>query len=285
MDKSLVIGIQGGEASFHDTAAHLYFGENIKVVPCDTFRKLCQVVHSGEVDFAMMAIENSIAGSIIPNYSLIKEFNHHIIGEIKLRIMMNLMALPGQKVEEINKVMSHYMALLQCSDFLSQYPQMEEEKTHDTADSAKIIRQNNLEGVAAIAGKRAAKVYGLEILASEIETIKQNFTRFLVLKKGDKAHTVDYKNKAMLSFELPHKVGSLANILKKVVDYKINLTKIQSIPLIGKPDEYTFYIDCEFASEGNYRQCLDEIGKDILNLTILGEFQKGEFVYDRSGSK
>jgi len=281
----LVIGIQGGEASFHDTAAHHYFGENIKVITCDTFRKLCEVVEDGEADYAMMAIENSIAGSIMPNYSLLKEFNHKVIGEVKLRIIMNLMALPGQKIEDIQKVMSHYMALLQCGDFLGQYPNMEEEKTHDTADSAKMIRQNELKGVAAIAGKRAAKVYDLEILASEIETIKQNFTRFLVLQKADKVKAKSATNKAMLSFELPHKVGSLAKTLKKVVDYEINLTKIQSVPLIGKPYEYTFYVDCEYVSETNYRQCLEEISEEVLNLTIIGEFKKGEFVYDRNRSK
>jgi len=281
----LVIGIQGGVASFHDTAAHHYFGENIKVIACDTFRKLCEVLEEGEADYAMMAIENSIAGSIMPNYSLLKEFNHKVIGELKLRIIMNLMALPGQKIEDINKVMSHYMALLQCGDFLGKYPNMEEEKTHDTADSAKIIRQNDLKGVAAIAGERAAKVYDLEILAAEIETIKQNFTRFLVLQKADKINENKASNKAMLSFELPHKVGSLARTLKKVVDHKINLTKIQSVPLIGKPYEYTFYVDCEYVSETSYRQCLQEIEEEVLNLTIIGEYQKGAFVYDRSRSK
>ena len=284
MSKPLVIGIQGGKASFHDTAANHYFGEDIEIVECETFRKLCEVIKLGEVDFALMAIENSIAGSIMPNYSLLKEFNHKVIGEVKLRIMMNLMALPGQKIEDIKKVMSHYMALLQCSDFLNQYPNMEEEKTHDTADSAKIIREKGLEGVAAIAGYRAAKVYDLELLASEIETIKQNFTRFLVLQNNNRTNPVKSSNKAMLSFELPHKVGSLAETLKLIVDHKINLTKIQSVPLIGKPDEYTFYVDCEFAKEENYHECLSQMQDYVLNLHVLGEFQKGEFVYDRISS-
>ena len=284
MGKPLVIGIQGGKASFHDSAAHHYFGDNISILECETFRNLCEVLDSGKADFAMMAIENSIAGSIMPNYSLLKEFKHQVIGEIKLRIIMNLMALPGQKIENIEKVMSHYMALLQCGDFLSQYPNMEEEKTHDTADSAKMVREKGLLGVAAIAGYRAAKEYQLELLATEIETIKQNYTRFLVLQKQTKSIGVGEVNKAMMSFELPHKVGSLAATLKHVVDHKINLTKIQSVPLIGKPDEYTFYVDCEFLDEKDYRKCLAQIQDYVLNLTVLGEFQKGKFVYDRISS-
>ena len=193
------------------------------------------------------------------NYSLLKEFNLQVIGEIKLRIMMHLMALPGQKIENITKVISHYMALLQCSEFLKQYPNMIEEKTHDTADSAKLIKESSLKGVAAIASHRAAKVYGLEVLASEIETIKQNFTRFLVLQKRKDTSIIDNINKAMLSFELPNTIGSLARTLKLIVDYQINLTKIQSVPLIGKPDQYTFYVDCEFEDFKAYKDCIEKV--------------------------
>lgn len=280
MKEKLKIGIQGGTASFHDTVSRLYFKENIEVVECETFRKLCEVVENGEVDYAMMAIENSIAGSIMQNYSLLKEFNLQVIGEIKLRIMMHLMALPGQKIENITKVISHYMALLQCSEFLKQYPNMIEEKTHDTADSAKLIKESSLKGVAAIASHRAAKVYGLEVLASEIETIKQNFTRFLVLQKRKDTSIIDNINKAMLSFELPNTIGSLARTLKLIVDYQINLTKIQSVPLIGKPDQYTFYVDCEFEDFKAYKDCIEKVKDIVLNLNTIGEYPKGKTVYD-----
>jgi len=280
LKEKLKIGIQGGTASFHDTVSRLYFKENIEVVECETFRKLCEVVENGEVDYAMMAIENSIAGSIMQNYSLLKEFNLQVIGEIKLRIMMHLMALPGQKIENITKVISHYMALLQCSEFLKQYPNMIEEKTHDTADSAKLIKESSLKGVAAIASHRAAKVYGLEVLASEIETIKQNFTRFLVLQKRKDTSIIDNINKAMLSFELPNTIGSLARTLKLIVDYQINLTKIQSVPLIGKPDQYTFYVDCEFEDFKAYKDCIEKVKDIVLNLNTIGEYPKGKTVYD-----
>ena len=281
----LKIGIQGGKASFHDTAAHQYYEEPIETVPYETFRKLCEAVHTEKVDYALIAIENSIAGSILANYSLLKEFQLTILGEIKLRIIMHFMALPGQTIHDIKKVMSHYMALLQCQDFLHKHPWLEEEKYYDTADSAKYVKEKNTKGVAAIAGYRAAKEYQLEILASEIETIKENFTRFLVVQKGTKPSTMQVPDKAMLSFELPHQVGSLAETLQTMEQHHINLTKIQSVPLIGKPDEYTFYLDCEFENYPSYQSCMEAIRKKVINPHTLGEFQKGKFVYDdRTGS-
>ncbi|MFK7900439.1 MAG: prephenate dehydratase [Cyclobacteriaceae bacterium] len=278
MDKKK-IGIQGGIASFHDTVAHIYFGEEIEVVECATFERLCEVVKQGEVDYAVMAIENSIAGSIIPNYSLIESYELGIIGEVKLRIMMHFMALPGQEIQDITKVMSHYMALLQCNEFLNQYPAIESKKTHDTADSAKMIREGELKGVAAIAGYRAAKTYDLTVLASEIETIKENFTRFFILSKEEKVASSEI-NKTTLSFQLPNQVGSLATVLKSIVDHEINLTKIQSVPIIGKPDEYTFYVDCEYSSYKRYRECMAVLRQHVNNPRILGEYKKGEFVFD-----
>jgi prephenate dehydratase len=277
------IAIQGGSASFHDIAARNYFGQNIESVPCQTFKELCNKLKNKEVDFAIMAIENSIAGSILGNYSLMKEYDFLIIGEISLRIEMNLMALPGTKIGEIEKVRSHYMALLQCEYFLSKHPKMKMEEFHDTADSAKEIRIKNLKNVAAIASRYAAKLYNLDLIAEGIETEKQNFTRFMVLS-GDRRQKVEKPAKATLSFRLPNKVGALAGMLKVIVDNRINLTKIQSLPILGKPNEYTFYIDCEWENYDDFRRSI-EVKSIVEDLKILGEYKKGETIHDHSNSR
>jgi prephenate dehydratase len=275
----LKIAIQGGKASFHDIAAHELFAKDIQAVECDTFRKVCVQVAQGTVDYGLMAIENSIAGSILENYSLLKEYGHFVCGEYKLRIKQNLMALPGQKMEDIQVARSHYMALLQCNDFFEQYPHIKLEKYHDTADSAREIRENNQIGIAAIAGERAAKLYDLEILAESIETEKQNYTRFLLIsKKKTFLYPKNELNKATLSFELPDRVGALADALRVIVDNKINLTKIQSIPLLGKPDNYTFYIDCQWDEQSNILKCYREMKKIISQMTILGEYKNHSLV-------
>jgi prephenate dehydratase len=272
------IAIQGGPASFHDIAARNYFDDDIESIPCQTFKELCNKLRNKEVDFAVMAIENSIAGSILGNYSLVKEYDFLIIGEISLRIEMNLMALPGTKIEDIQKVRSHYMALLQCEEFLSRHPYMKMEEFHDTADSAKEIRINNLKNIAAIAGRYAAKLYNLDLIAEGIETEKKNFTRFMVLS-ADRRQKVEEPTKATLSFRLPNKVGALAGVLKVIVDNKINLTKIQSLPILGKPNEYTFYVDCEWEHYDDFRRCI-EIKSIVEDLKILGEYKKGETIHD-----
>jgi prephenate dehydratase len=272
------IAIQGGPASFHDIAARNYFGPDIEIVPCKTFKELCNKLKNKEVDFAVMAIENAIAGSILGNYSLMQEYDFLIIGEISLRIEMNLMALPGTKIEEIEKVRSHYMALLQCEDFLSKHPHMKMEEFHDTADSAREIREKNLKNTAAIAGRYAAKLYGLDLIAEGIETEKKNFTRFMVLS-ADRKQKVKEPSKATLSFRLPNKVGALAGMLKVIVDNKINLTKIQSLPILGKPNEYTFYVDCEWEHYDNFRKGI-EVKSFAEDLKILGEYKKGETIHD-----
>lgn len=276
------IGIQGGKASFHEIAARNYFGNNIETVECRTFKELCQELKSGHTDFAVMAIENSIAGSILGNYSLIQQFDFKIIGEIQLRIEMNLMALPGTKLEDVSKVRSHYMALWQCDEFLSKHPRIKIEEYHDTADSARDLKLKNEEGVAAIASRYAAEVYGLDLLAEGIETEKKNFTRFMVLTR-DKKYKVEQAEKATLSFQLPNKVGALANLLKIIVDNNINLTKIQSIPILGRPNEYTFYVDCEWSRYEDFKKSI-EINSLVRELKILGEYKTGKVIHDYTKS-
>ncbi|MDB5272195.1 MAG: pheA [Chitinophagaceae bacterium] len=242
------VAIQGGRASFHDIASRIYFGEEITTVECDTFRKLCETLKNDKsVDFALMAIENSIAGSILPNYSLLKEYDFSIIGEVQLRIKMNLIGHQGAKLTDLTKVMSHYMALLQCEDFLYNHPVIEKEEYYDTADAVKFVKESGHRDWSAIASRYAANYYGMQLLAEGIETVPQNFTRFFVLSR-DKKSKSEGASKATLSFQLPNKVGALAEVLRIIVDNKINLTKIQSLPIIGKPNEYTFYVDCEWSN-------------------------------------
>ncbi len=273
----LKIAIQGGRASFHDIAANAFFQKELQIIECDTFRKVCNELESGNADFSLLAIENSIAGSILENYSLIQEYGHFVCGEYKLRIKQNLMALPGQNILDIKVAKSHYMALLQCNEFFEKYPHIRLEKYHDTADSAKYIRENNVLGEAAIAGERAAHLYGLEILAESIETEKLNYTRFLVLSKNKQFLCKKSEvNKATLSFELLDRVGALADALKIIVDNGINLTKIQSIPILGKPDNYTFYIDCQWSTQASILNCYREMKKMSSKMTILGEYKNHE---------
>lgn len=276
------IAIQGGKASFHEIAARRFFKEEIEIIECKTFKEVCKQLKSGNADFAAMAIENSIAGIILGNYSLIKEFDFKIMGEIELRIEQNLMALPGVKMEDIKKARSHYMALGQCEEFLSKYPDIKLEEYHDTADSAKDLKLNNERDIAAIASRYAAEYYGLNILAESIETDKKNFTKFLILTTNKKVK-IEGAEKAILSFQLPNTVGALANMLKMVVDNNINLTKIQSIPIVGKPNEYTFYIECEWKNYEDFKKSI-EINSIVKDLKILGEFKKGQTINDYTQS-
>jgi prephenate dehydratase len=274
------IAIQGGDASFHDIAARNFFGKDIETIHCESFKKLCDVLTAGTADFAVMAIENSIAGSILSNYTLIEQYDFYIIGDIQLRIEQNLMALPGVKIEDVKKVRSHYMALLQCTEFLSAYQHIQLEEYFDTADSARDLKKNNEREVAAIAGRYAAELYGLELLATGIETEKMNYTRFMVLSRNRK-EKIEGANKATLSFQLSDKVGALAEVLRVVVDNNINLTRIQSVPILGKPNQYTFYVDCEWENYEDFKKAI-EINSIVWKMKILGEYKKGEMIHDYS---
>jgi prephenate dehydratase len=272
---TLKIAIQGIAGSFHEVAARYFFGPEIETKECDTFRILCQSLKDDEVDYCAMAIENTIAGSILPNYALLREFQFKIIGEVFIHIQMNLMALPGVKIEDLKFIHSHPIALNQCAEYLNTLKHAKLVEKNDTAESAKVIQEENLRDTAAVASIAAAEMYGLEILEKRIETNKQNFTRFLILSKTmvDKPEN----NKASISFELCHQIGALADILLIFRDNNINLTKIQSIPIIGKPYEYQFYVDLEWDGRENYENAVFQMLKKVTNFTVLGEYPKGVF--------
>jgi prephenate dehydratase len=275
--KKLRIAIQGIATSFHEVAAMTYFKEPIETVECLTFHALCESLKNGTSDFAVMAIENSIAGSIIPNYFLLQEYHFNIIGEVYLPIHMHLLALPGVKMADIKNIESHPMAIRQCSDFLHRLNGVDIRESDDTALSAKHVKEGNLTETAAIANEYAAKKFGLEILEKRIETHKKNFTRFLILTKR-----VDGKiegNKASLSFEVANEVGSLADALLTFKDCQLNLSKIQSIPIIGKPSEYSIHVDVEWKKRKNYDDAIRLVLRQVKNLNILGEYKKGKIEY------
>jgi prephenate dehydratase len=271
--------IQGIAGSFHDQAASEYFSDKkVELVPCMSFEDLFDQVRSGAADVAVMAIENTVAGSLLPNYALLNSSGFTIFGEIYLRISQNLMALPGQKIEDIREAYSHYMAIAQTRPFFKAYPNIHLVESEDTAASARLVHEEQKAGMAAIAGERAAVMYGLEILAQGIETNKRNYTRFLFLYKpnGTEHFKTLHPDKASLSFSLPHKTGSLSHVLSIFSFYGINLTKIQSIPIIGQEWEYHFLIDLTFGDPVRYRQALDAIRPLTHELIILGEYLQGK---------
>jgi len=275
MEKEKIIAIQGIRGSFHEAAAIKYFGENIKPYECDTFGTLCHSLTDGSADYAMMAIENSLTGSILPNYALIRENHLHVIGEVYLHIQMFLMALPGTKTNELKYVHSHPIAIRQCSEYLQNLNNVKVIEKNDTADSAKEIMDLQLKNTAAIANETAAEIYGLEVIEKRIETHKQNFTRFLVLAtSGDEKES---NNKASICFELGQNVGELSKILGIFTKYHLNLTKIQSLPIIGKPYEYSFHIDLEWKNSDSYEKAIHRVLKNTSNLSILGEYKKVEW--------
>lgn len=273
------VAIQGIATSFHEVAAITFFGEGtrIETVECLSFHELCESLDKGESNYAVMAIENSIAGSILPNYFLLQSYHFSIIGELYLPIHMHLLALPGVKREDIRTIESHPMAIRQCSEFIHSLKGVEVRESDDTALSAKRVKELKLKDTAAIANEFAAKKYGLEILEKRIETHKKNFTRFLVLAKRSNDQTDS--NKASLSFEVAHEVGSLAETLMIFKNNNINLTKIQSIPIIGKPNEYSIHVDVEWKKRKSYDDAISQILRKVKNLNILGEYKKAKIEY------
>jgi prephenate dehydratase len=275
--RKLKVAIQGIATSFHEVAAQTYFGDSIESVECLSFHALCESLKKEESDFAVMAIENSIAGSILPNYFLLQEFHFSIIGEVYLPIHMHLLALPGVKMSDIKSIESHPMAIRQCNDFLFRLRNVEIRESDDTAVSARKVKENKLTNTAAIANEHAAKKFGLQILEKRIETNKKNFTRFLILAKG--RQTTHDSNKASLCFEVANEVGSLAETLMTLKNNLINLTKIQSIPIVGKPSEYSIHIDVEWKKRKNYDTALQEILRQVRNLNVLGEYKSAKIEY------
>lgn len=270
--------IQGVEGCYHDAAARAYFaGEDIDVVPCDTFGDMFDMLRADASLLGIMAIENTIAGSLLQNHELLRLSGHKIVGEHKMRISHVLAALPGQSMDGLTEVNSHPMALMQCGQFLSAHRNLKVVEKEDTAGSAKMIAENRLYGHAAICGKYAAGLYGLDVLAEGIETNKRNFTRFLILADplSERELLAGKKvDKASLVFTLPHTQGSLAKILTIFSFYDINLSKIQSIPIIGREWEYRFFINLTFDDYVRYRQSIEAVKPLISDFKILGEYSK-----------
>lgn len=269
------VSIQGYEGSFHDIVAREYFaGEDIEVVPCATFARVAQSVERGEVDYGVMAIENSIAGSIIFNYNILQNANLQVAGEAYLSIRQNLMALPGTREEDIREVHTHYMAIAQCTDFLSTHPQWKLVETEDTALSARRIAEQRAVGCAAIASRLAAERFGLEIIRPDIHTIKTNYTRFMILKRYDHMPVPD-ADKASLYFEAKHCRGSLLNVMQQFEESSINLTKLQSYPIPSEPWHYLFHVDMEFDSMYDYVKVLDRLQNTAEQVHVYGVYRKG----------
>ncbi len=282
-NSKLKVGIQGGAGSFHEISSIFHFGAECENIAFDSFSKLVDAIENNELHAGLMAIENTVAGSLLPNYALLKDKNIQIIGEILLRIEQNLLILPNQNINQIKEVHSHPIALQQCAKFFKQYPHIKLIESDDTANSAKKIAEQNLKNMGAIASIRAADLFGLEVLNKSIETNKRNFTRFLILTNNSQLiaeHTLQSDlNKASISFSLPHEQGSLSSILSMFAYYKVNLTKIQSIPLIGKEWEYHFIVDFTFKDKKVFGQSLEAIKPLISELQIYGIYEKAKEYY------
>lgn len=285
--KKVRVAIQGVAGSFHEIAAREYFSDReITIVPCNTFEELFNRLISEKADFGTVAFENSVAGSILHNYELLRKSGLVVKGEIYLRIVQNLIAISGQKLSDITEIHSHPMAIQQCSMFLDRMIKkgVKVVETLDTALSAREIKEKNLYGTGAIASSSAAGLYGLSIIRKEIESDKQNYTRFLIIDGKDSSTHAgsngEDPDKALVCFSLPHMVGSLSQVLSVLAYYQISLTLIQSLPIVGKPWEYQFHTDLVFSDYNRYRQALNAIRPLTENLEILGEYRQGSMPSD-----
>lgn len=270
------VAIQGYSGCFHEQAARQFYGRfdgtTPDIIECATFDDLYRSIDAGKADAAIMAIENTVSGGLLPNFELLRKYNIKIKGEVFLRIQQNLMALPGQKIEDIKEVRTHYMAINQTRPFFQSCPWIRLVESEDTAKSAADVAQQKLKGVGAVASLLAADLYGLEVLKESIETYKQNFTRFLILDDGVSVPK-EKVDKVSLCFTLPHKAGSLAQILTILSFYDMNLTRIQSLPIPGKSWQYFFYADIKFDSYLRYSQAISAVRPLMEDLNILGEYE------------
>ena len=270
------VSIQGFEGSFHQEAARLFFGKNVEVICCATFKEVIKIAENkNESSGGVMAIENSIAGSILPNYNLLQKSSLTVIGEVYLQIKQNLMVNPGVQLEDIREVHSHPMAIQQCFGFLDKY-NWKLVETEDTALSAKHIHQHRSKHIAAIASKLAAEIYQLNMIAPNIHTLKNNYTRFLILQRQDKPMEIPGANKASINFYTDHSKGSLAKVLTTIAGAGINLSKLQSFPIPGSDWRYSFHADVEFENVAVFYTMIDEIKKITQALKIYGVFKKGK---------
>ena len=270
-----IIAIQGAEGSNHHKVARDFYGTSIALKECMSFDALVDSLLDASAKAGVMALENTIAGSIIPNYALIDSNNLHIIGEEYLNIHHHLMCLKGQKIENIKEVWSHPMALLQCKEFFKKYPHIKLVEDVDTADVAKRISNENLAGIGAIAPKIAAEIFGLEIIEDEIQTIKENATRFVIVQTDAPNNKNEEINKASLKFQLNHKRGSLAAILNVLSDCKMSLTKIQSLPVIDTPWKYSFFVDVTFENYKEYEKAKVILEIMAEEFKVLGTYKNG----------
>jgi prephenate dehydratase len=269
------VSIQGYEGSFHQVAAQQFFGKNVKVIPCDTFREVVKIAsNKKESDGGVMAIENSIAGSILPNYNLLQKSSLQIVGEVFLHIKQNLLVNPGVKLQDIKEVHSHPMALQQCLEFLDKHDWKLVE-TEDTALSAKLLHQHRNKHVAAIASKLAAELFELEMIVPNIHTLKNNYTRFLILFRESDGIVIKDANKASVNFHTDHSRGSLAKVLTRIADGGINLSKLQSFPIPGSDWKYSFHADMEFDSLDQFNEMIKAIRPLTEEIKIYGVYKKG----------
>jgi len=279
MKKQKVI-VQGYSGCFHEEAAHKYFGElPLEIVPTRTFSDLAHtLVHNPDDHIAILAIENSIAGSLLQNYRIIRENHLRVIGEVYLRIEHHMMALSGQSIDDIYEVHSHPMALYQCLDYLRNYPHIRLVEKEDTALSAKQISDNNLNGIAAIASSVAAELYDLEILAKGIETSKINYTRFFIVQDSTQPLVLSDFDKASVYLRVPHQKGSLVKVLQVISDRNINVSKLQSYPVLGEVNTYYFHLDLEFGDLDDYEDCIDDLQDVTSMIEVIGLYEKDEVV-------
>ena len=275
---STKVSIQGYEGSFHQVAAQQYFGKDVEVIPCATFREVVKIAgNKKESDGGVMAIENSIAGSILPNYSLLQKSNLRIVGEVYLPIKQHLLVNPGVQLEDIREVHSHHMAIQQCLEYLDKYDWKLVE-TEDTALSAKKRHQHKSKHRAAIASKLAADLFELDVITPNIHTMKSNYTRFLVIKREDIAETVADANKASVNFNTDHSRGSLARVLTRIADGGINLSKLQSFPIPGSDWQYSFHADMEFDTMDQFETVISQIKPITTELKVYGVYKKGKAI-------
>lgn len=277
----LRVAIQGYEGCFHHIAAEGYFGEGIEIVPCATFRGVVKALEEGSADAALMAIENSIAGSILPNYGLLQDRRLRVAGELYLQIRQNLLVLPDVELDEVREVWSHPMALLQCADYLDDKGWRLVE-TEDTALSAREVAEQRARHAAAIAGELPARLFGLKVIAPEINTIKNNHTRFMVLRRSEDgpgdAERDGVVNKASMFFQVGHRKGALAGVLNAMERYDMNMTKLQSYPVPSDPFRYLFHLDMEFEDVREYREAVAQMRAASEGLTVYGEYARGRHI-------
>lgn len=273
--QTLNVSIQGYAGAFHEAAARQHFDQHeVATVPAHTFADLIQQVEDGASDLGIMAIENTLAGSLMQNYDLLQTANLRITAEVYLRVRLNLMALPGTQIEDLRQVYSHPVALMQCREFFKTWPRIEVLEDTDTALSARDVKESGDRGRGAVASAAAAELYGLEVLAPGIETNKLNHTRFLILERG-RDHLMDKGDKVSLSFATSHESGSLYKVLMVLAAYQVNLTKIQSAPIIGRPFQYRFHVDFLLEGHVSLEQALDAIRPICQELRVLGVYAQG----------